>query len=338
MSFGIGLGAFVEGFEGGMETRNKFDAGQKQRKKDKAIEGINADTKSAFNEAVGAGQVQNDQYDKFWMNYALPKIRMQMIEAGDYAGAKAFDEWGRSEAALEGGRYSSSAILKAQTGDTDGAIQDGLKAAQTQGYMSHNYKLIGSTPVMGEDGQRKGTTIKIQGPDGKAVEQFIKNGDEGRVIGVLTNPQAAWQSQEATRKQQVEDAKKKADEADKRKTGLEDYELKKRIDQKYPAPQKPADYEKQWGDASKARQENDLSWGDKSPEEQADLIRSDLKAGQLYAAERTGTPSPTQTSGAAPKGDRVLVNKKTGKIVPAETAPRPITPEDPQKQAVGLGL
>ena len=335
MSFGIGLGAFVDGFEGGMETRNRFDAGQKQRKKDKAIEGINADTKSAFNEAVGAGQVQNDQYDKFWMDYALPKIKMQMIEAGDYAGAKAFDEWGRSDAALEGGRYSSSAILKAQTGDVDGAINDGLKAAQTQGYMSHSYKLIGSTPVMGEDGKRKGTTIKIQGPDGKAVEQFIKTGDEGRVIGVLTNPQNAWATQEAARKQQAEDAKKKADEADKRKTGLEDYEVKKKIDQKYPAPQKPADFEKQYGDARKARQENDLSWDDKSAEEQEELIRSDLKAGQSYAAERSGTAAPA-ASGAAPKQDRVLVNKKTGKVMPAE-APRPITPDNPQNQAIGLG-
>lgn len=336
MSFGIGLGAFVDGFESGMETRNKFDAGQKQRKKDKAIEGINADTKSAFNEAVGAGKVQNDQYDKFWMDYAMPKIKMQMIEAGDYANAKAFDEWGRSEAALEGGRLSASAILKAQTNDVDGAIQDGLKAAQTQGYLSHNYKLIGSTPVMGEDGQRKGTTIKIQGADGKEVEQFIKIGDEGRVIGVLTNPQAAYGSQVEARKANEKRALEKSDKAEERAAGIEDFELKERIKQKYPTPQKPADYEKQYGDARKARQENDLNWDDKTPEEQENIIRSDLKAGQTYASERSGTATPAASSGAAPKGDRVLVNKKTGKVVPAE-APKAITPENPQNQAIGLG-
>ncbi len=338
MSFGIGLGAFVEGVGDGMSMRDSFDKGQKERKTRKAIEGINTDTKAAFNEAVDAGQVQADQYDKFWMNYAMPKVRMQMIEAGDYAGARAFEEWGRSDAALEGGRLSASAILKAQTGDTDGAIQDGLKAAQTQGYLSHNYKLIGQTPVIGEDGVRKGTTIKIQGPDGKAVEQFIKTGDEGRVIGVLTNPQAAWASQEATRKQQIEDAKKKADAAEKRGTDLEDYELKKVIDQKYPAPKKPEDYEKQYSETRKARQENDLSWDEKTPEEQEEIIRSDLKAGQRYAAERSGSPEPAPKQGAAPKGDRVLVNKKTGKTVPAEVTPKPITPEDPKSQAIGLGF
>lgn len=340
MSLGIGLGAFVSGLEHGMNVREKIDATSRERKHRKAISDINADTKKAFGEAVESGALSPDQYDKFWMQYAMPKMKMQMIEAGDYAGAKAFEEWGRSDAALEGGRYAASALLKAQTGDGEGALQDAIKSANTQGYINHDFQLVGTEKKIDEEsGQELGSVFKIKNSKGEIVEQFVKRGDEGRVIGLITNPQNAWQTQQAAKIAEAEKQKTRAE-------NIDDFEAKERIKAKYSSDKKnevkPLDYEKQYEATAKRMAENDFNWSSRSPEEQRKLVETELKNSQNYAAGRTSL-GITPQQGVEPEDQstakgKLIVDKKSGKIL----NPDPIAPDEKstekQGRVIGLGL
>lgn len=328
MSFGIGLGAFVDGFSKGVAARQQLDAQREKRQNKAALAKIDTDAQAAFDEKVAAGEEQPDAYDDFWKTYALPRKKAELIRQGDYEGAKKLEEWGNSEAALKGGRLFSSAMLKAQTGDAAGALRDAIKAGQVKGYIDHGYELLGQEDIKDEAGNTVGFRLKVKMPDGKEVDQDIAVGDVPRVVATFANPEAAWETQRAA-----------ADEKRKRAEGLEDYEAKKKIDQRYKSGDDEEAYRKVAADLAK----NDLDWSSRSPEEQDRMIRDRLDAAKKYASQNRaadsapglGAPEPAQ----APD-ERVIVDEGTGDVVPTPSrssppAPQPVDPE--QVSSIGLG-
>jgi hypothetical protein len=330
MSLGIGLGAFMEGMQGGMAMRDRFDQRREDRANKKALDQINTETKQAFDTAVSEGKAKPNDFDKFWLDYALPKRRNELLRQGDVSGAKALAEWGQSEDALKGGRLFSSALLKAQTGDTAGAMADVIEAGKLKGYIAHGYEMVGQEDIMDQAGQVVGYRLKVKGPDGKTIEQDVAVGDVPKVIATFANPDAAWQSQQAAR----------ADAA-KREQEMGDFEKKEQIKSKYDKGKAP-DYEKSYADAKKARMENDLSFGDLSPEEQDATIRKDLEAGERYSQARGGAapqglglpqagPAAAQPGiGGAPASPtprpQVIVDEVTGQPVQQPAAPAQVAP------------
>lgn len=310
MSIGIGLGSFMSGLNQGMQMRDRFDQKREERANKQAIKAINTDAKAAFDTAVSEGKADPNSFDKFWIDYAMPKMRNELLRQGDIAGAKAFAEWGQSEDALAGGRLFSSAMLKAQTGDTAGAMADVIKAGQVKGYIAHGYELVGQEDITDQNGQVVGYRLKVKGPDGKEMVQDVAAGDVPKVIATFANPEAAWQSQQAA----------KADAA-KRDQELTDFETKEKIKAKYTKDKQP-DYEKTYADAKKARMENDLSFGDLSPEEQDATIRRDLEGGQNYARDRGAAAQPG--IGASPAAPQANVPGLGGAAAPQQpAAPKP---------------
>ncbi|EHK57739.1 hypothetical protein MAXJ12_08449 [Mesorhizobium alhagi CCNWXJ12-2] len=306
----------MEGFERGQDMRAKMDQRKLAKDNRQALEKIETDAQAAFKSEVDAGNEDGKNYDQFWKKYALPKRKTELLKQGDIAGAKQLEEWGNSDAALQGGRLFSSAMLKAQTGDAGGALADVIKAGQVQGYIEHGYELVGQDELVDEQGNTIGYKLRVRDQDGKELEQDILSGDVPRMISTFANPDAAWQSQVAKRA-----------EAEKRKEGLEDFETKEGIKKKYGSG---TDDAKAYNDARKALEENDLDFGDMSAEDQDAAVRERLASAEGYANERGGVSGggstgrgKTKTSPAPRK--EILVDETTGERLPdpeAAVSPR----------------
>lgn len=326
MSFGIGLGAFVDGFSKGYSMRRQMDADRETRDNKAALVKIDTDAKTQYDDKVAAGEEEPDQFGQFWKSYALPKRKMELMRQGDYAGARQLEEWGNSDAALQGGKLFSSALLKAQTGDAAGALQDAVKAGQVKGYLDHGYELLGQDDIKDDAGNTVGFRLKVKLPGGKTMDQDITLGDVGKIVATFANPDAAWQTQVEA-----------ANDRKKRGQGLEDYEAKKKIDRQYDKPSKNDDaenYRKVAEDLAK----NDLDWSSRSAEEQDKLVRQRLDAANRYAGDQTGggsAPSPAQ----GPAAGQVIVDEGTGEMVnPGQSVPGPPpSPSPDQTSAIGLG-
>lgn len=301
MSFGIGLGAFVEGFGRGMDVRDRIDTRNKQRKIEKGLADIETDTAAKF-----ADPLSDDAYE-----YTLKRQELLYRQNGELDKALAFRKFGESDAARRGTKLFASSLFKAQTGDAAGALDDAIKAGKINGYLDHGYEVLGQDEIRDKDGKTVGFRLKVKGPDGKEIDQDVAVGDIPRMVATFANPQAAFESQQ-----------KAADDKKKRATELEDYETKKQIDQKYSKDKgdDAADYRKVAEDLAKS----DLDWGDRSKEEQDGMIRDRLSAAKKYATDEKGTAAPAgaMPGGApAPAPQRVIVDQGNGEVVDQAASP-----------------
>ena len=325
MSLGAGLGGFVDGLEAGMRMRERYDTNKEKREQKAALKQINTDTKAAFAEARAAGAVEEGDYEAFWKNYALPKMRMQYLEAGNIDAAKSITEWGESEAALKGGKLFSSAMWKAQSGDAGGALKDAIAAGQTNGYIDHGYTLLGQDELRDKDGNLRGYRVTVKDADGNEHKQDIKPEDLPQVIANVMNPVAAGQSQIA--------ARQKAAEADKKtKDDLYVHEEKKKIDQKYTKSTTPEEQAKLYSTTRDNLAKNDPDWSDLSDDEQDKKVRSEIGRAKAYGSEATGATGTVKP----PAPTRMVVDTKDGKVVPATGTTPPVAP-DQVKTVVPIG-
>ena len=320
MSFGIGLGAFMDGMEGGMRMREQIDSSRQRRDNKARLDEIDTDARKAFDTQVEQGAATPEQFDKFWMDYALPRRRNEMLRQGDLAGAKALDEWGKSDEVRQGGRLFASALLKAQTGDPAGALQDAIRAGEVKGYIEHGYELMGQDEIQDAQGNTVGYRLRVKGPDGREIEQDVATGDVARVVSTFANPEAAWESQVAARNAQRERGEK-----------LEDFESQEEIRARHRGQSTP-DYEERYRKAREDLAKNNLDFSDMSPQEQDAMVRDVLDQAESYGRERTGQGGrPGQRGGG---GEQVIVDSQTG---------QPVRPgqeelgEDPALAAPGLG-
>jgi|GEM_PF-1622548 len=335
MSIGVGLGAFVQGMNTGMQMRERLDARNERRANKKALGMIDAQTQEAFQEGVQSGEFNPDQFDDFWQQYALPKYTAELMRQGDYQKARYLDEWGASSAARKGGKLFASSLMKAQTGNAEGAINDAIKAAEVKGYIERGgIELQGYKPLKDAEGNTIGYRFNLDTPEGEPIEQDVLTEDLPNMLSRLINPVAAFQSQ-------IEQRSEKSKSEAERKAELEDYETKKSIDRKYKAPDdKDA---KAYTAARKNRMENDFEFQDLSPEEQDQVIREDLKRASDYQSEQRGGSSARTSAPGSPAGDglgmagnappttrrgseRIVVDKVTGEPVAVTPPSRQTTP------------
>ena len=301
MSFGVGLGAFVEGLDRGMAMRERIDARNKQNKIDQGLKQIEAETAEKF-----ADPLSDEAYD-----FQMRRQELLYRQNGDMQTALAFRKFAESDAARRGTKLFASSLFKAQTGDAAGALDDAIKAGKVNGYLDHGYELVGQDTIQDKDGATVGYRLKVKGPDGKEVDQDIAIADIPRLVATFANPQAAFESQQ-----------KLAEEKRKGEKDLETYEAKKKIDRQYDKPKgdDAGDYRKVAEDLSKS----DLDWSDRSPDEQDRMIRDRLTAAKKYASDQIGTvdaPGLGQPAAPGPAPDKVILDQATGQVVQPGTQP-----------------
>ncbi len=357
---GIGLGGFMSGFQRGMEIRNDredrkirqdridrqkvLDARQDEeynraKSQRDAVDQVNKDAQTKFNTEVAAGRQSADNFDEFWNKYALPKLKQTYLAQGDMDNAKRVQEWGDSADTKAGAKLAMGAILKAQTGDYDGALNDAITAGRKTGYIAHGYEVLGHETISGPDGTPLGYRLKMKTPDGKEVDQDVQRADMPRLIATFLNPQAAWESQQAALAQKTKDANE-----------LKQYGQKKAIDKAYGTGddnlrQKAVDavikeQNTAAGDLTRSEADRPQPWDQLSPQDQEakiqqriQLIRGNSQPGIGGAAPAAGAPvvipgsagmsATGPASGAAPvPHPKAIVDTITGKTV-APTAAAP---------------
>lgn len=249
--FGVGLGAFVGGFSHGygisqdLQDREQLRADREAERADRdtqrqwanedrafatserdrakanrdAVDAVNTDARDTFDAGVKAGTMKKDEFDQFWTTYALPKMKNELVLQGDYQGAAALDSWGNSEAAKKGGKLFAGALLKSQTGDMGGALEDAIKAGKVQGYLDNDFDIKSQEEIIDGAGKVVGYRLHITDGDGNQAEQDIALDDIPQVISTFANPTAAWESQRAAAAKQGE-----------RANDMADYKTKKEID------------------------------------------------------------------------------------------------------------
>lgn len=317
---GIGLGGFMDGFNKSQDMLQKRDeAARKQVLADRqtkeydrlssqrdAIDGINADAKATFDAQVSAGTQKPDNFEKFWSDFALPKLKNTYLLNGDVENAKRVQDWGDQEDTRQGAKLFAGAMVKAQTGDGAGALADVIEAGKRKGYINNGYEVIGHEAIVGQDGGQQGYRIKLKTPDGKDIQQDVRTQDLPKIIATFGNPQAAWESQVAARAA-----------ADKKKEELDTYEQKKVIDRKYGVGQT-----KDRGSAITSLRKrldgglagDEAKFDDLPRDQQEKLINDELELVQ-------GQPGLMGQGSPAPAEKKVLVDTTIGKPVSSGAKP-----------------
>lgn len=355
---GIGLGGFVDGFSKGYGLRQQMDEDKlRQQELDRArtqrdrIDAIGVETNEAFGEAVASGEFDPNEFDRFWKQYAMPRLQSELLMQGDYEGARAMTEWGESEAAKEGGRLFASAMFKAQTGNPAGALEDVIKAAQIEGYIKHGFELMGQDTITDADGNVLGYRLKIKDPDGNEVEQDIAVQDLPNMIATFANPEAAWASQQearaaaAEREAELEDfrareeIKREVSGAGDNSEQLRANAIKALRDRMAPDPLNPDavafdDLSREEQDRL-IQQEMDLQTGQRTPVAPNPQVVVDQRSGQPVAPSQAAnapglglTPSAPQGSGNGNNGLRPAQHATNS----ATTAPNPAAAPQPAPQ------
>ncbi len=226
MGFGIGAGAFVSGLKSGIglkRDQETFDMAKEDRQRriqqqeedrsfelqqrDRALEeqeridkqredrrSVVEQGRATFDEKVASGEMTDADFDKFWNDYTIPRLRNVMLEQNDYEGAKALDEWAESADAKRGAKLVGSSLLKAQTGDHEGALKDVIEVSKINGYLNSDFEIVDAEPVENGAGQVLGYRLQIQSGD-EVIEQDIALDDIPQVISTFANPAAAFKSQ-----------------------------------------------------------------------------------------------------------------------------------------------
>jgi hypothetical protein len=309
----------MDGFQRGAQVRENMDARKRQKvlqeRQDveynrqidqrNKIDDINKQAQAAFDGEVKAGTMSPEDFDSFWNKYTIPKLKQAYLLNGDMNNAEAVQKWGDSEEAREGGRLFTSSLLKAQTGDAAGAIDDVMKLGKLKGYMSHGYEVLGQESITNDKGQVGGYRIKLKTPDGKELLQDIRTEDLPRLIATFGNPQAAMESQIA-----ASTAKAKADQE------LDTYRKKKAVDKEFGVGKNDDKLRADAVTALRKRMDGGLA-GDEAKFD--DLSRDEQE--KLIAQEIDLVRGQPGLAGAAekPAERKVVVDSVTGKTVDPET-------------------
>ena len=358
-SFGIGLGAFMDGFTKGANLRHQWDdrkdrkaaqaedrayqltRRERQEKLDArsdeeyertkserdAIKAVGLDAKREFDEKVKSGELKSSDFGKFWGENVIPRLVQPYLEAGDIAGAKKAQEWAESEAAKRGGQYALKAMTLAQQGRLGEALTAAQKAAEVRGYLNHGFTFGRQEPIQDQDGNVLGYRIHMTDADGKETTQDVSVGQIPAMLGAFINPEAAFNTQIAT---QAANAKTERD--------ISTYKRKREIDRTYADPKKARET------AVKALRKRfdgtteDVLFDDMPPAKQEALIGQYMKTqmGQPVglaggAQQPSGQPSGQPTTAQA--GRSVVVDRATGQPVKMPTA----APTAPSRSFAGAG-
>lgn len=344
MMLGIGLGGFMDGWNKMAESQRtdrqvklaeeaaarqktlnqrqdaEYNRGLQQRNE---IDAVNTGAKAEFDSRVANGTEKADNFENFWSNYTLPKLKNTYLSQGNIGMANQLQAWGESADAKAGAKLAMSAMTKAQTGDIAGALQDATDAGKKKGYLAHGYEIRGQDTIVDESGKLQGYRLYMKGQDGKEFQHDLPVSQVPKLIATYLNPEAAWQSQVEARAQ-----------ASKREADIADYRTKKGIDKEFgnSDQQKRADAIT----ALRKRMDGGLAGTDQKfddlPRTQQEKLISDemaLQRGTGIAVEAGNTPENKSSQ------RQVLMDKVTGRPVdPAtvrgQTNAEPARPANPK--------
>lgn len=218
-NFGIGLGAFTQGINQGIDTgsrlrqvsdNNKLRKARQQGMNDakvarsSAIEGLiqtgsapNADNtmtmptykvgdQSYADEASArkAAEGRIGSLEDFYTKVAAPKIYEQYLEV-DPEKAEAWKAWIENKQVKQGLKHWSRAVMKANMNDFDGFGEELVKAYNTRGYFDDGTEVKDWKTLKDDKGNITGAQLTFKGPDGKEYTQAINGMEDAYRMGAF---------------------------------------------------------------------------------------------------------------------------------------------------------
>lgn len=258
-NFGIGIGAFAQGLNQGMETGAKLRGAYNDIKmanaREKGMEEAKAARQSAIDSLVKVGSTANadntmtmpaynvgDQsygdetrarkaaegqvgsLDEFYQKVAVPKIYEQYLEI-DPEKAEVWRNWNEQKQVQQGQNYWSKALALANAGDFDGFGKNIVKAYNTRGYFDDGTQVKDWKTLKDADGNITGAQLTFKGPDGKEYSQVINGMEDAYRMGAfMLSPENVFNTGlseiQAAKKAQLDMAKE--DMKFRRNVALED--------------------------------------------------------------------------------------------------------------------
>lgn len=245
MSFanlGIGINAFAQGLNSGIDAGTKISGLVKQGQMRRAREEGMADAKAARSSAIDsliqtgaapsadntmttptynvgdqsfadqgsarkAAESQVGSLDEFYQKVAAPKIYERYLEI-DPEKAQAWKTWNDQEQVKSGQKHWAQAIMKANMGDFDGFGKSLVKAYNTRGYLDDGTEVKDWKTLKDADGNVTGAMLTFKGPDGKEFSQTVNGMEDAYRMGAqLLAPEQVfnlgWQEIQAAKKAQI---------------------------------------------------------------------------------------------------------------------------------------
>lgn len=319
MSFGIGLGAFMQGVEGGYGLGQKISAGMDAKAKKDSLKAVDTAAKQDFDQQVADGKEAPGNFDAFYRQNYLPQKIRAYEAAGDVEGAATWLKWAEAKGGYDGSKLFASGMFKAQAGDVRGAVGDFIQAGRTKGYLSHGYQIGDVEEIAGAGGAGSGFRVQLKSPDGTATPiEFNSAADVIQFGANYLNPDAAWKSWQtdaaAARKMKADIAEDRAKLGNRR----EDAAIRRAAGIGATAAETP---EKQYDSARKALADGDPNFPLLTPEEQQKKIMQQVEQRRAGVAKvREGAAmAPGITAPVAPQQNpvsrKVLVDSVTGQPV-----------------------
>lgn len=245
-SFGIGLGAFAQGLNSGIDTgaklNNLYQQGKLRRAQKQGVADAKAARESAIDGLVQVGSAPNadntmtmptykvgdqsfgDQasarkaaegqvgsLDDFFSKVAAPKIYEQYLEI-DPEKAEAWKQWNEAKEVKQGQKLWAQAVMKANMGDFDGFGKALVKAYNTRGYFDDGTQVKDWKTLKDDKGNITGAELTFKGADGKEFTQTINGVEDAYRLGAfMLSPEnvfnTGWQEIQSAKKAQLEMAK-----------------------------------------------------------------------------------------------------------------------------------
>lgn len=221
-NFGIGLGAFAQGLNQGMETGAKLRGAYNDIKLDnareKGMEEAKAARQSAIDNLVQVGSTSNadntmtmptfnvggqsygdeaaarsaaekevDPLDDFYHRIAVPKIYEEYMQI-DPEKAEIWMKWNEDKQVRKGKGYWARGVRAASMGDYDNAGKYFMKAYNTPGYYEDGNKMSGFEVIKqkGKDGKEVATGVRIKMKMANGEEVTTDMGvDEAMQMGAM---------------------------------------------------------------------------------------------------------------------------------------------------------
>jgi hypothetical protein len=176
--WGVGLGAFAQGFAGGIGLGQKFGEMNQKRQDREAIDKIKTDGRAQFDADVAAGKASEDQWNTFFTGKILPQLQQEFAQRGDFASAKDAAQIAEMESTRQGRSLFSQALMSAQSGDMDGALGTFGKLATVPGYGPAGYTFTGTRKLADANGQPAGWAVDYRDGSGKQFSATFKSPDD----------------------------------------------------------------------------------------------------------------------------------------------------------------
>lgn len=183
--FGLGLGAFTQGFANGVGLGQRWQDVQRKNDDRAAIDKITTDARSSFDSDVASGKASTDQWNERFNTVVLPQMQQEYIRRGDLAGAREASELAQTELSKQGQSLFRQSMLSAHGGDMDGALASFGKLATLPGYGPAGYTLVGTRKVTGPDGKPAGYAVDYRDGGGKPFTASFKDQNDF-MIGLET--------------------------------------------------------------------------------------------------------------------------------------------------------